>query len=222
MDMTIHAGTGGAAALRTVIAIVLTLGGLLANASGAGGTERTILFFGDSLTAGYGLDDPATEAYPALIQRKLDAEHLPWRAVNAGLSGETSAAGLRRIDWVLRQRVDVFFLALGANDGLRGIDPAATRSNLEAIIARVRAKFPETKVVVAGMEMPPSMGADYTQRFHAVFPEVATATHATLLPFLLEGVAGHADLNQADAIHPTAAGDRIIAETVWKTIRPLL
>lgn len=185
-------------------------------------TMHTIVFFGDSLTAGYGLENPAAEAYPALIQKKLNAERLPWRIVNAGVSGETSAGGLRRIDWVLRQRIDVFFLALGANDGLRGISPVVTRANLQQIIARVRAKYPQAKIVVAGMEMPPSLGQIYTQEYRAVFSDVAKASDATLLPFLIEGVAGRADLNQADAVHPTAAGYRIVAENVWKTLRPLL
>jgi acyl-CoA thioesterase-1 len=184
--------------------------------------KHTVLFFGDSLTAGYGLDNPSEEAYPALIQKKLDAEHLPWRAVNAGLSGETSAGGLRRIDWVLRQPIDIFFLALGANDGLRGTDPAVTRENLNAIIARVRARYPHTKIVVAGMEMPPTMGDNYARRYRAVFADVAREAEATLLPFLLLGVAGRADLNQGDAVHPTAAGHRVIADTVWKTLQPLL
>ncbi len=183
---------------------------------------RTIIFFGDSLTAGYGLDDPATEAYPALVQQKLQAAHLPWRVVNAGLSGETSAGGLRRIEWVLRQPVDIFFLALGANDGLRGIDPAVTQKNLEQIIDRVRARYPAAKIVVAGMEMPAAMGSDFARRYHELFARVANDKHATLMPFLLDGVAGRPELNQADAIHPTPAGHRIIADNVWKTLHSLL
>jgi acyl-CoA thioesterase-1 len=183
---------------------------------------KTIVFFGDSLTFGYGLDDPAAEAYPALIQQKLAAAHLPWRAVNAGLSGETSAGGLRRVDWILRQRIDVFVLALGANDGLRGIEPAVTRANLEAILARVRAKYPAARLVVAGMMMPPSMGADYARDFAAIFPVVAEKFHATLIPFLLANVAAHPDLNQPDGIHPTPAGHAIVATTVWKYLHPLL
>lgn len=183
---------------------------------------HTIVFFGDSLTAGYGLADPATDAYPALIQEKINTAHLDYRVVNAGLSGETSAGGLRRIDWILRQPVDVFVLALGANDGLRGIDPAVTRSNLQHILERVRAKNPQAKLVVAGMQMPREMGGEFTRAFGEVFPEVAEKNDATLVPFLLEGVGGHADLNQADRIHPTAAGHAVIAKTVWTILRPLL
>jgi acyl-CoA thioesterase-1 len=183
---------------------------------------HTIVFFGDSLTAGYGLTDPAIDAYPARIQEKIDAAHLDWRVVNAGLSGETSAGGLRRVDWILRQPVDIFVLALGANDGLRGVDPAVTRSNLQQILDKVRAKNPKTRLVVAGMQMPREMGGDYTQTFQEVFPAVAKKNDASLIPFLLEGVGGRADLNQADRIHPTPEGHAILAETVWKVLRPLL
>ena len=183
---------------------------------------RRIVFFGDSLTAGYGLTDPSTEAYPALIQEKIDKARLDWRVVNAGLSGETTAAGLRRVDWVLRQPFDIFVLALGANDGLRGISPEVSRSNLQQILDRVRAKNPQAKLVVAGMQMPPAMGADFAQAFEAMFPAVAEKNRATLVPFLLEGVGGRSDLNQRDRIHPTAEGHVVIAETVWKVLRPLL
>lgn len=183
---------------------------------------RTIVFFGDSLTAGYGLGNPTAEAYPALIQRKIERERLPWRTVNAGLSGETSAGGLRRVDWILRQPVDVFVLALGANDGLRGISPAVTRNNLQQIIERVRARNPRSKIVVAGMQMPAAMGADFAREFQAVFPAVAEKYEATLLPFLLEGVGGQLELNQPDRIHPNVAGHQRIAETVWKVLEPLL
>lgn len=200
--------------------LALFLAGAVASRAADG--RHTVIFFGDSLTAGYGLDDPAAEAYPAVIERKIEAEHLPWRVVNAGLSGETSAAGARRIDWILRQPVDLFVLALGANDGLRGIDPEVTARNLNEIITHVRTKYPTAKIVVAGMEMPGSMGADYARRFHDVFAKVAESNHATLLPFLLEGVAGQPQLNQADSIHPTAAGHRLVADHVWKLLRPLL
>lgn len=211
-------------ALTCVVAAVAAFLGC-PSAAAAAESDRampTIIFFGDSLTAGYGLDNPAGEAYPALIQRKLEAEKLSWRAVNAGLSGETSAGGLRRVDWVLRQPVDVFFLALGANDGLRGVDPTATEQNLDQILTRVRTRNPNARLLVAGMEMPPSMGRAYTERYRTVFASVAKKHNATLLPFLIEGVAGRADLNQADAVHPTAAGHRVMAETVWKVLRPLL
>ena len=187
-----------------------------------GSETRTIVFFGDSLTAGYGLADPSTEAYPALIQEKIAGAGLNWRAVNAGLSGETTSGGLRRVDWILRQPVDIFFLALGANDGLRGIDPGVSRSNLQKIVDRVRNKNPAVKLVLAGMQMPPAMGRDFSREFEKMFPEVAEKNHAVLVPFLLERVGGQIDLNQADRIHPTAKGHAIIAETVWKVLRPLL
>ena len=183
---------------------------------------HSILFFGDSLTAGYGLANPGAEAYPALIQKKLEAEGLSWRAVNAGLSGETTSGGLRRIEWILRQPVDIFVLALGANDGLRGINPALSRSNLQQIVDHVRSKNPAAKIVVAGMQMPPSLGEDYTREFSAMFPAVARKNDATLMPFLLEGVGARDEYNQGDHIHPNAAGHAIIAEQVWKVIRPLL
>ena len=196
--------------------------GFLASTALVAAESRTIVFFGDSLTAGYGLPDPATQAYPALIQEKIDEAHLGWRTVNAGLSGETTAGGVRRIDWILRQPIDIFVLALGANDGLRGINPAVSRSNLQQIIDRVRAKNPQTKLVLAGMQMPAEMGADFSRAFQEMYPSVAEKNDAALVPFLLDGVGGDAQLNQPDRIHPTAAGHAIIAETVWKVLRPLL
>jgi acyl-CoA thioesterase I len=183
---------------------------------------RTLVFFGDSLTAGYGLADPESQSYPALIQRKIDAAHLRWRVVNAGLSGETSAGGLRRVDWVLTQKVDLFVLELGANDGLRGTAPSVTEANLQAIIDRVHSKYPEAGIVLAGMRMPESMGEDFAGAFHAVFPSLAVRNRIPLIPFLLEGVAGNPDLNQGDNLHPTAPGDAVVANTVWKVILPLL
>ncbi len=203
----------------------LLLAGVIAPgrpAAAAAEPPRTIVFFGDSLTAGYGLADPAREAYPALIQAKLDASHPGWRVVNAGLSGETTSGGLRRIDWTLRSPVDVFVLALGANDGLRGIDPALSRRNLEQIIQRVRARNPGVRVLVAGMALPPEMGSDYTREFGEIFAAVAKAGEATLIPFLLEGVGGVAELNQGDRIHPNRSGHAMIAGTVWAVLRPLL
>jgi len=182
----------------------------------------TIVFFGDSLTAGYGLAVPGAQAFPALIQKKIDDARLPWRVVSAGLSGETTSGGLRRVDWVLRQPVAIFVLALGGNDGLRGIEPAVSQGNLQGIVDRVRAKNPATKIVLAGMVMPPSLGADYVRDFAAMYPALAERNHLTLLPFLLEGVGGEPALNQADGIHPTAAGHAIVAENVWKVLRPLL
>ena len=195
---------------------------LCAVSSASDPTSRTLLFFGDSLTAGYGLSDPTTEAFPALIQEKITDAGLKWRVVNAGLSGETTAGGLRRVDWVLRQTVDLFVLALGANDGLRGIPPEVSRANLQQIIDRVRARNPKVKIALAGMQMPSTMGADFTRAFRELFPEVAAKNEAVFIPFLLEGVGGRVDLNQADRIHPNADGHAVIAETVWKALRPHL
>jgi acyl-CoA thioesterase-1 len=187
----------------------------------AASAVKTILFFGDSLTAGYGLDDPAL-AFPGRIQEKITAEKLPWRVINAGLSGETTAGGVRRLDWIMRQPVHIFVLELGGNDGLRGLAPDIARANLQGIIDRVRAKNPATHIVIAGMEMPTSMGADYTAAFRAIYPELAKKNDATLIPFLLEGVGGDPKLNLPDGVHPTAEGHARVAETVWQIIRPLL
>jgi acyl-CoA thioesterase-1 len=183
---------------------------------------RTLVFFGDSLTAGFGLDEPGAESFPALIQKKIETARLPWRVVNAGLSGETSSGGVRRVDWVLRQPVDIFVLALGGNDGLRGIEPAVTRANLGRIIARIREKNPAVTVLLAGMQMPPNLGPDYTRDFADLFPALAKEARVTLVPFLLEGVGGRTDLNQPDGIHPTAEGHRVIAENLWARLLPLL
>lgn len=201
-----------------IIAVVLFLSGMLS----ARAATRTIVFFGDSLTAGYGLNDPSSEAFPALLQQKIEAEKPGWRAVNAGLSGETTSGGLRRVDWILRQPVDIFVLALGGNDGLRGIDPSVSRANLLQILERVRAKYPQAKLVLAGMQMPPSMGADFAKAFEKMYPDVAEKSGAVLIPFLLQGVGGQLDLNLPDRIHPNPRGHAVIAETVWKTLRPLL
>jgi acyl-CoA thioesterase-1 len=185
-------------------------------------TTRTIVFFGDSLTAGLGLDDPAEQAFPGVIQRKLAAAHRPWRVVNAGLSGETTSGGLRRVDWILRQPFDVFVLELGGNDGLRGIEPAVSRANLQGIIDRVRTKHPDAKILLAGLQMPPSLGPDYTRDFAAIYPELAEKNHVALIPSLLLGVGLSTELNQGDGIHPTAAGHAVVADTVWKYLEPLL
>ena len=191
------------------------------SASAADLRERVVVFFGDSLTAGYGLDDPASQAYPALIQQKLTAAGLRWRVVNAGLSGETTSGGARRVDWILRQPIDIFVLALGANDGLRGLDPADTRRNLPQIFDKVRAKYPQARLVLAGMQMPRELGLDFSRDFQALFPALAEQNRATFIPFLLEGVAARPDLNQADRIHPNPAGHAVMAETVWSVLRPL-
>lgn len=181
---------------------------------------KTLLFYGDSLTAGYGVDPD--EAYPALLQKKIDAAGLSWKVVNAGLSGETTAGGLRRLDWILRQPVDVFVIELGGNDGLRGIEPEVTRANLQTMIERIRAKHPRVTIVLAGMQIPTNMGSDYARAFAQIYPSLAESAQAVLIPFLLENVGGIPELNLPDGIHPTPAGHRIVAETVWKTIKPLL
>ncbi len=183
--------------------------------------RATILFYGDSLTAGYGLNDSTISAFPALIQNKIDAAELPYRVVNAGLSGETSAGGLRRINWVLRQPVDVFVLELGANDGLRGLPLDVLRNNLQQTIDRVLAKNPQAQIVVAGMRMPTSMG-EYAANFDALFAPLAEANNAALIPFLLEDVGGVPEMNLPDGIHPNIAGHQRVAETVWAVLEPLL
>lgn len=179
-----------------------------------------MLCFGTSLTAGLGLDPE--DAYPALLQAKIDSAQLRFRVVNAGVSGETSAAGVRRIEWVLDQPVAVLVLELGANDALRGQDLKAARRNLQEIIDRTRARHPSARIVVAGMEAPPNLGLHYTREFRNLFMDLARANHAALVPFLLKGVAGQADLNQPDGLHPTAAGAEIMAENVWKVLGPIL
>lgn len=184
--------------------------------------SRNILFFGDSITAGYGLTNPSSEAYPALIAQKLKDAGLPFASVNAGLSGDTTAGGLRRIDWLLQRPVDILVLELGGNDGLRGLPTPETARNLQAIIDKTRVKYPAARVVIAGMKLPSNLGPDYVARFEAVFPAVANANPgATLLPFILEGVGGIAQYNQRDQIHPTAEGHRIIADLVWHTLEPI-
>ena len=201
------------------IFILLGLGILLCAKTPAAET-KTILVLGDSIAAGYGLDPD--EAFPALLQEKIEKQGLNFKVVNAGVSGDTTAGGLRRIGWLLRQPVDVLLLELGGNDGLRGIDPFETEKNLRGIVEKVRQKNPGAQVVIAGMQMPENMGKDYTEQFREVFPRVAKETRATLIPFLLEGVGGKANLNQADRIHPTAEGHRIIAATIWKVLHPAL
>ncbi|MEG9328549.1 arylesterase [Salinimicrobium catena] len=183
-------------------------------------TAKNILFFGDSLTAGMGLDP--NEAFPAVIQEKLDSLGLNYIVINAGLSGETTASGKNRIDWVLNQEVDIFVLELGANDGLRGIPPRETRKNLQEIIKIVRKKNPDTRIILAGMQIPPNMGPEYTAEFRKIFPELAEENNVELIPFLLEDVAGNPELNQEDGIHPTEEGHQIVAENVWEVLKPML
>lgn len=181
---------------------------------------KNILFFGTSLTAGYGLDP--TEAYPALIQNRIDSLKLQYKVINGGLSGETSAAGKARIEWLLKQPVDIFVLELGANDGLRGLPVSETTKNLQDIIDQVKSKYPHANMVLAGMQVPPNMGAKYAADFKNMFPALATKNKMLLIPFLLDKVGGIPKLNQADGIHPTAEGDKILAENVWVAIKDLL
>lgn len=181
---------------------------------------KTILFFGNSLTAGYGLDP--SQSFPSLIQQKIDSAGLPYRTVNAGVSGETSAGGNGRIEWILKQPVDVFVLELGANDGLRGVPVAETRKNLQAIIDKVKKKYPDAKLVLAGMQIPPSMGQEYSLKFKNLFSELAQKNNMTLVPFLLEGVGGVREFNQQDGIHPTAEGAKIVADNVWNVLKDVL
>jgi acyl-CoA thioesterase-1 len=193
-------------------------------ASGAPAERRddwpVVLFVGTSLTAGLGLDP--SEAYPALIQEKIDEAGLRYRVVNAGVSGETSAGARSRIAWLLRQPVAVLVVETGANDGLRGQEPGATRDNLQAILDAARRQAPPPRLVLAAMEALPNYGPEYRRRFRAIYPEVAKASGATLVPFLLEGVAGDPRLNQADGIHPTAEGQKVVAENVWRVLRQVL
>ncbi len=181
---------------------------------------KTILFYGDSLTAGYGLS--SEEAFPALIDQKLKKQGKNWKVINGGLSGETSAGGLARIDWMLRQPVDIFILELGGNDGLRGLPLEQTKSNLQGIIDKVKAKNPNVKIIVAGMMVPPNMGPEYSEQFKSVYPDLAKKNKATLIPFLLEGVGGIEKLNLADGIHPNPEGHKMVAETIWRVLTPML
>ena len=175
--------------------------------------RKTIIFFGDSITAGYGVN--MEEAYPNLIQKRIDSLGLNYEVINAGLSGEASAGGLDRIDWILKGKPDIFVLELGGNDGLRGLSIEETEANLKAMIDKVRAANSNTKILLAGMQIPPNLGQEYTKAFRNVFPKVAKDKNVELIPFLLENVGGDTKLNQSDGIHPNTAGHKIVAETVW-------
>jgi len=194
---------------------------LFASSSPSRADDRpVVLFLGTSLTAGYGL--PSEEAYPALIQERIDDATLDFRVVNAGVSGDTSAGGLRRIKWLLRSPVSVLFLELGGNDMLRGLDPDEMAKNLQQILDRTREAHPDARFVIAGMKAAPNLGREYGRRFEAVYPALAASNEATLIPFLLDGVAGRPELNQPDGIHPTREGQAIIAENVWLVLLALL
>ena len=182
--------------------------------------KKAIVFFGNSLTAGYGLSPE--EAFPALIQNKIDSLQMPYTVVNAGVSGETTSGGYSRIDWILKQPIDIFVLELGANDGLRGIPIAETKKNLRAIIDKVKTKYPAATIILAGMQIPPNMGQAYSSSFKNIYPELAQESNVTLIPFLLQGVGGELRLNQQDGIHPTADGHKILANNTWAVMQPLL
>ena len=187
----------------------------------APGAERpAVLFVGTSLTAGYGV--APEEAYPALLQDKIDSAGLNYRVVNAGVSGQTSAGARSSIDWLLRQPVSVLVIETGANDGLRGLPPDSLRANIQAILDRARELRPAPRLVLIGMRTPPNYGQSYSRRFEAIYPQLAKANDAELVPFLLEGVGGVAALNQPDGVHPTAQGQRRMAETVWRVLEPVL
>lgn len=191
-----------------------------AASAAAPGGARTVLFLGTSLTAGLGVDPD--DAYPALVQARVDSAGLPFRVVNAGSSGETSAGALRRLDWLMRQPFDVLVLETGANDMLRGADPDSTRANLRRIIERVRAERPDTRIVLAGMMALPNLGREYGARFQAIYPELAREYRLPLIPFLLEGVGGDPALNLPDGVHPNEQGHRRVAGTVWTALEPVL
>lgn len=179
-----------------------------------------LVVLGDSIAAGFGVDPAA--AFPSRLQARIDKAGLPFEVVNAGVSGDTTSGGLRRVDWLLKQPVAALLLELGGNDGLRGIPPSLTQSNLVGIIAKTRARYPQAAIVVAGMQMPNNLGPEFQRAYAAAFPEAAKATHAELIPFLLEGVGGVEELNQADQIHPNPRGHDFVAEHVWKALEPVL
>ncbi|PAU93091.1 arylesterase [Aliifodinibius salipaludis] len=181
---------------------------------------KRILFFGDSITAGYGIGEE--NAFPAFIQQKIDSLDWNFKAVNGGSSGETSAGGLSRIDWMLRQPVSVFVLELGGNDGLRGIDLDATKQNLQKIIDKVEAKYPDASIVITGMQVPPNLGPDYTREFKEIYPELAEENNAELIPYFLDELGGDSELMQSDGIHPTEAGHRLLADKTWNVLKPIL
>lgn len=193
---------------------------MVAQVAPAGSTQIRVLFLGNSLTAGYGL--PANEAYPALLQARADSLQWPVTVINAGVSGDTSAGGLRRLVWQLESPPDILIIALGANDGLRGLPPSMTKSNLIRIIDLARESNPDVSILIAGMQVPPNLGPIFQEEFREVFPSVADEMDTELIPFLLEGVGGVTELNQSDGIHPNTAGQQRLADTVWRVLEPVL
>ena len=190
------------------------------NSSGTRPADKILVVLGDSLSAGFGVDP--SEAWPARIQEKIREAGLSWKLVNAGLSGDTSAGGLRRLDWILRRPVDALLLELGSNDGLRGLPLEATRTNLQTVIERTRAKYPNVRIVLAGMKMPENLGEAYTRQFESLYRDLAETNKVALIPFLLDGVGGRSELNLPDQIHPNAEGHRRVATNVWKVLQPVL
>lgn len=206
--------------IRKLIGRALSVLSLSIILVGAAPQSGVILFLGDSITAGNGLE--LSQAFPALIQQKIDAKGWRFRAVNAGQSGDTSAGALDRLNWLLKNPVEVLVLELGGNDGLRGLPVEATRKNLQLLIDRTKEKYPSAKIVIAGMKVPPNMGREYGDKFEAIYADLAKKNKAPLIPFILEGVGGVPALNLPDGIHPTAKGQEIVAATVWKTLEPVL
>ena len=213
-------------AVLTINLLLLAAGGIFGQpsppiVSGPPSASRSVvLFFGDSITAGYGVE--REQAFPALIQQKIDEHAWPFEVVNAGLSGETTSAGLRRMGWVLQRKFDYLILELGANDGLRGVPLTVSKQNLQGIIDKARAAYPKVRIIVAGMKIPPNLGPAYTREFEEIFPVLAKESQSALIPFLLEGVGGMPELNLPDGIHPTVEGHKRIAENVWRVLGPLL
>lgn len=206
--------------LAALLVLARELKGQTAQQAQVPAGRKSVVVLGDSLAAGFGVEP--SQSFPALLQKKIDGRGWNYSVVNAGVSGDTSADGLARIDWLLKREIDVLILELGGNDGLRGIPVAATKTNLQAIIDRVKRKYPQAQIIVAGMQMPPNMGEEYTTAFRKIFPGLAATNRAVLIPFLLEGVGGNRKLNQEDQIHPTAEGHKIVAENVWKVLKPAL
>jgi acyl-CoA thioesterase-1 len=207
-NMSVAKGVGTAASDTAAVTAATTV------------RKPVVLFFGTSLTAGYGLDPE--QAFPVLIEKKAQAEGVPIKVVNAGLSGETTAGAARRVDWVLRTPVDLVVIEGGANDALRGLPPDAARNNLEQLISAVRKKQPSAKIALVQMEAPPNLGAAYARSFRTIYADIAKKENIPLLPFLLNGVAGIPRLNQADGIHPNLAGERIVADNLWKALKPIV
>lgn len=183
-------------------------------------SANRILFFGDSITAGYGIGKE--NAFPVFIQQRIDSLDWNFKAVNGGSSGETSAGGLSRIEWMLQQPVSVFVLELGGNDGLRGIDLDATKQNLQQIIDKVEAKYPDASIIITGMQVPPNLGPDYTRKFKELYPELAEKNNAKLIPYFLDELGGESELMQSDGIHPTEAGHKLLAKKTWEVLKPIL